>query len=67
MASTGGAKFVPNIALMTGIEVVKIIWKEEINNTKAPINIQNSRELILSSLSFFDICLQLKANKTIDI
>jgi hypothetical protein len=49
--SSGGASFDPKIALITGVEVLAIINIADKKKTNDPINIQNSRELLFSSLN----------------
>src|SRR5690606_16002943 len=64
--STGGASFNPNNLLITGMLVVKVTCTAEIQSTSIPINIQNSREVMLSSEFSLGNFFQLITNSTIE-
>src|SRR5688572_16040512 len=55
-SSSGAANFTSNILLITGNDVLLMITIADKKKTNAPINIQNSRELPLSSLVIVGTC-----------
>ena len=61
--SSGGASLLPKIALITGVDVFAMINIADKKKTSAPINIQNSRELVVSSLCKEGIRLKLIKNR----
>ena len=64
--SSGCAILVPSILLYTGTDVLAIIKMAAKKKTREPMNIQNSREFVLSSLCIDGIFFKFTISKIIE-